>query len=91
MKHRYIYVKSNLFVCDCFKTALENQGYKVWIDVESIYGSSLEAMASAVENSICVLMCVSKLYKESNACRLEAEYTVQQKKPFIPLLMEKGY
>ena len=30
-------------------------------------------------------------YKESSFCRLEAEYLIQQKKPFIPLLMQKGY
>jgi len=48
-------------------------------------------MASAVENSLCVLFCVTKKYKESNFCRLEAEYALQQKKPFIPLIMERGY
>ena len=70
---------------------LENLGHKVWIDVESIYGSSLESMANAIENSSCILMCITSKYKESNFCRLEAEYLIQQKKLFIPLIMEKGY
>jgi len=48
-------------------------------------------MAHAIENSICILMCVTEKYKESNFCRLEAEYLVQKNKPFIPMLMEKGY
>ena len=73
-----------------FKSELERRGFKVWIDVESIYGSSLEAMASAIENSVCILVCVTEKYKESNFCRLEAEYLVQKNKPFIPILMEKG-
>ena len=70
---------------------LESSGYKVWIDVEGIYGSSLEAMANAIETSCCVLVCITEKYKESSFCRLEAEYLIQQKKPFIPLLMQKGY
>ena len=48
-------------------------------------------MAQAIEKSICVLVCVAEKYKESNFCRLEAEYLTQKNKPFIPILMEKGY
>ena len=48
-------------------------------------------MAQAIEKSICVLVCVTEKYKESNFCRLEAEYLTQTNKPFIPILMEKGY
>ena len=48
-------------------------------------------MAQAIEKSICVLVCVTEKYKESNFCRLEAEYLTQKNKPFIPILMEKGY
>ena len=78
-------------LCLNIKAALEELGHKVWIDIESIYGSSLEAMAEAIESSKCVLVCVTEKYKESNFCRLEAEYLVQQKKPYVPLLMQKGY
>ena len=48
-------------------------------------------MAQAIEKSICVLVWVTEKYKESNFCRLEAEYITQKNKPFIPILMEKGY
>ena len=44
-------------VCLKIKESLEKIGYKIWIDVESIHGSSLEAMALAIENSDCILIC----------------------------------
>ncbi|RNA07786.1 hypothetical protein BpHYR1_034465, partial [Brachionus plicatilis] len=78
-------------ICLNIKKGLEKNGYKVWIDVESIYGSSLEAMANAIESSFCVLICITENYKESNFCRLEAEYCVQKNRPFIPLILQKGY
>ena len=43
--------------CLKIKSELESTGYKVWIDVENISGSSLESMAGAVENSFCILIC----------------------------------
>ena len=54
-------------------------------------GSTLEAMAKAVEDSAAVLVCVSKRYKESQACRTEAEYAFQQRKKIVPVLMEADY
>lgn len=44
-------------LCLQIKKFLEALNYKVWIDVENISGSSLESMANAIENSICVLIC----------------------------------
>ena len=51
------------------RDALENRGYKVWIDDENLGGSTMEAMASAVENSAVILVAVSRKYKESANCR----------------------
>ena len=47
------------------KSELEKAGYKTWMDVDNMSGSTLEAMAKAVEGSAVVLICVSKKYKES--------------------------
>ena len=77
--------------CLKIKSALENEGYKIWIDVENIHGSSLESMANAIEESSCVLMCMTEKYKQSANCRLEAEYCINQNKPIVPLIMEKAY
>ena len=50
------------------------QGFTVWMDVDRMMGSTLEAMAIAIEQSDAIIMCVTHRYKESQACRTEAEY-----------------
>ena len=45
-------------VCMKIKTELEKIGFKIWIDVENIYGSSLQAMASAIEESDLIIICM---------------------------------
>ena len=56
------------------KNRLQVSGYRVWMDLEQMGGSTLEAMAKAVEDSSVILVCASKKYKESPNCRSEAEY-----------------
>ncbi|XP_032809682.1 uncharacterized protein LOC116942174 [Petromyzon marinus] len=73
------------------KDRLKSQGFRVWMDVEQMEGSTLQAMAEAVENAAVVLVCCSQKYKESPSCRTEAEYTFQLHKPVIPLMMERKY
>ena len=48
-------------------------------------------MAKGIEESWCILICMSSKYKESINCRSEAEYVLQIKKPYVPLIMEKSY
>ncbi|XP_064637006.1 uncharacterized protein LOC135493536 [Lineus longissimus] len=73
------------------RDVLRSRGYNVWIDVERMAGSTLEAMARAVEGAHVVLLFFSKRYKDSQNCRAEAEYTFKTKKPFIPVLVEPNY
>jgi len=73
------------------KAKLVAHGYHCWLDIEQMAGSTLEAMANAVEQASIVLICYSKKYKESAACRTEAEYAFTLKKPIIPLKMEKNF
>ena len=73
------------------KDRLQASGYRVWMDLEQMRGSTLEAMAKAVENSSVVLVCVSERYKESPNCRSEAEYAYQLRKDIIPLMMQRKY
>ncbi len=47
----------------------QNAGFRVWVDVDCMYGSTLQAMAEAVENAAAVLVCVSERYKDSPNCR----------------------
>ncbi|KAL9981622.1 hypothetical protein ACROYT_G010348 [Oculina patagonica] len=73
------------------KNKLQAKGYRVWMDLEQMGGSTLEAMAKAVEDSAVVLVCVSQRYKESPNCRSEAEYAYQLRKDIIPLMMQRNY
>ena len=73
------------------KNRLQASGYRVWMDLEQMKGSTLEAMAEAVENASAVLVCVSRRYKESQNCRSEATYAYDLKKDIIPLMMERNY
>ncbi|XP_077984364.1 uncharacterized protein LOC144438999 [Glandiceps talaboti] len=73
------------------KRKLTTAGYDVWMDIEKMGGSTLEAMADAVQNADAVLVCMSDKYKYSNPCRSEAEYTYKLQKPYIPIRVEPNY
>ncbi|XP_013413692.1 uncharacterized protein LOC106176027 [Lingula anatina] len=73
------------------KDALVSLGYKVWMDIEQMRGSTSDAMSSAVENAAVVLIAMSQKYKDSKPCRKEAEYADEQNKAIIPLLVQPGY
>jgi len=73
------------------KEQLNARGFNVWMDVDRMMGSTLEAMAAAIESSDAIIMCISGRYKESQACRTEAEYAYTRKKTLIPVKVEKGY
>ena len=91
-KHIMIsYSKESKQLCYRIKNELERMGKKCWIDVDDLNGSNLETAINAINHSICVLMCVNEKFKENSNCRLEAEYINRIKKPFIPLIMQKGY
>jgi hypothetical protein len=78
-------------LCLKIKEKLESLGFKIWIDVEQIHGSSLDSMAKAVENSSCFLMCVTEKYRQSVNCQAEAQYAFKLNKKIIPLIMQNGY
>jgi transcriptional regulator NrdR family protein len=91
-KHIFIsYNSESRSICLNIKTFLESIGFKCWIDVENIHGSSIDAMAKGIETASCVLICMTEKYKESNNCRMEAEYTLQKQKPFVPLILQKSF
>ena len=64
---------------------LQAHGYLVWVDTEQMKGATVDMMALAVEGSEVMLIGVSRAYKESSNCRMEAQYGLQKKKALIPL------
>ena len=71
--------------------SLQGRGYLVWVDTEQMKGATVDTMALAVEGSAVVLVGVSRQYKESSNCRMEAQYALQKKKPLVPLKLVQDY
>jgi hypothetical protein len=77
-------------LCLQVKADLEANGYKVWMDIQDIHGSSLDSMAKAVEDAAVILMCVTENYRASVNCQGEAQYAYRCNKPIIPCIMQQG-
>jgi hypothetical protein len=71
--------------------ALVQRGCSMWIDVEQMKGSTVDAMSKAVEDAAVVLFGASRQYKESTNCRLEAQYAMQREVDTVPLMLVDGY
>jgi hypothetical protein len=78
---------------DCKKVyeQLTNDGYRVWLDREQMHGFTMIAMADAIEHSKFVLICMSKAYKQSANCQVEANYSFERRCQLIPLVMKPKY
>jgi len=85
------YNRDSRALCLKVKTALEESGYKVWMDTVNMHGDSLEAMAQAVENASVILMCVTEKYRASANCQGEAQYSFRCGKNIVPCIMQQGY
>jgi len=70
---------------------LQSKNIPIWIDIEQMEGSVLEKMAEAVEESSVILVFLSSKYKDSQACRTEAEYAYKLKKEIICIMAEDNY
>lgn len=73
------------------KHALTALGYSVWLDLEQMQGSTLAAMADAVERAAAVVVVFSRRYRESANCRSEAEFAYTSAKHIVPVKAESGY
>ena len=49
-------------------TSMRDRGFNVWMDTEMMSGSTLDAMAAAVEDAHCVLICITERYKARGRC-----------------------
>ncbi|CAF1054547.1 unnamed protein product [Adineta steineri] len=65
--------------------------FRVWMDVENMYGPIVERMAESIENSEFVLLLMSNAYKSSSYCQLEAEYAFKYQACLIPLVVKNDF
>jgi len=70
---------------------LSKDGFRVWIDRDQMHGSTMMAMADAIENSQIILICMSDAYKQSVYCQSEAHYAFEKQSYLIPLIMKLRY
>ena len=50
--------------------SMRERGFRVWMDTEMMSGSTLDAMAAAVEGAHCILICITERYKARARRRL---------------------
>ena len=67
---------------------LQEQGLRVWSDDAEIVGNIYDAMASGIEKSKVVILCISKSYDDSANCCRERDWAADLNKPIVPLIME---
>ncbi|CAF1437427.1 unnamed protein product [Rotaria sordida] len=87
----YIYCWAEKTVCKQIFENLIDKGYKVWFDEKDMHGSTLQAMANAIENSQCILICMSQNYEKSNPCHHEAEYAYVCNRRILPIVVQSKY
>jgi hypothetical protein len=73
------------------RQALGERGLKIWLDLEQMQGSTVDAMADAVDQSSFVCYGVSREYKESANCKLEALYAHQAGVNMVPMMLSDNY
>ena len=75
-----------------YQRLIKSNSCRVFFDVDNCHHSNPKAMAEAVERSMKIVMCFSNQYRNSYACRLEAEYAKERKRT-IDFLREsnKGF
>ncbi|CAF1276393.1 unnamed protein product [Rotaria sordida] len=85
------YSHSDRQLCYQIHERLVQDGFSVWIDRDNMYGTTMVAMAEAIENSEFVLICMSDTYKQSVYCQSEAHYAFERRCHLIPLIMKPCY
>ncbi|CAF0974289.1 unnamed protein product [Didymodactylos carnosus] len=77
--------------CYQIQERLVKDKFHVWLDRDNLYGSQMQEMANAIENSEFVFICMSDMYKQSAYCQSEAYYAYERQCCLIPLKMKEKY
>lgn len=88
------YRRKNIIFAEKLDIAFKNEGYEVWIDSEDIAPASPEYMTDiekGIEGADIVVPIFSPDYFESDICKKELQYAVDNNKRIIPIIYEKGF
>ncbi|CAF4929643.1 unnamed protein product [Rotaria sp. Silwood1] len=78
----------------CFKIynrLIASDAYRIAFDKDNLHSCNPKIMAEAIEKSSIILICFSAKYRNSYACRLEAEYAKKRDRPIIPVKIDHQY
>ncbi|CAF1360613.1 unnamed protein product, partial [Didymodactylos carnosus] len=78
-------------LCYQIQERLVKDKFRVWLDRDNLYGSQMQEMANAIENSEFVFICMSDTYKQSAYCQSEAHYAYERRCQLIPLKVIEKY
>lgn len=78
-------------LCHRIADRLMDDKFTVWIDRDEMSGDVYSAMASAIDSSDCILLCISESYFNSSNCQKEARYASDKRKTIIPIKVESKY
>jgi hypothetical protein len=78
----------SMSLCIALKEKIEFYGKKVWLRKND---SNLSARLNAIENSSCILICVTEIFRQSLSCQIEAKHAVKANKKIIPLIVQYGF
>lgn len=84
------YQWANQKLIEKIRDSLQENGVKCWVDIDDMQGSTLDAMAQAVEGAEIVLICYSKKYQDSPSCRAGILLFIDLKKSYITQIRIKN-
>ncbi|VEL33430.1 unnamed protein product [Protopolystoma xenopodis] len=85
------YQHSTQHIMSLVKDALERRGYKVWMDIDHMRGSFVDAMADGIQRSAALVLGISQAFKNSPHCRQEVRYAYSLGIPLVPLVLEPNF
>ena len=65
--------------------------HRISFDNDNLHSLDPKLMAETVERSAIIVLCFSNKYRDSHACRLEAEYAKKRKRPIIGVKLDHHY
>ena len=85
------YAHKDKEICHRIHKALVANQFRVWIDLERMNGIIMQAIADAIEQSRCVMICMSDSYSISPYCQSEAQYAFEKRRVLVPNRVQSGF
>jgi hypothetical protein len=85
------YALADKSICRRLANHLTRDGFHVWFDSDPIENEFNRAINKVIDNSDCILLCVSGTYSQTYRCQKEARYASDMHKKTIMANVEPNY